>query len=78
MGYTIIMENYQRFFRVYNLNFSVGSLGSMITIQTIFDLVPLCWKHVTCYGSHNVPYADFQMLKVVDLNLVDNVLHITP
>jgi hypothetical protein len=25
-----------------------------------------------------VPYAGFQLLKVVDLNLVENVHHITP
>jgi hypothetical protein len=43
----------------------------------IFDLVPRCLKHVSCYRSHSVPYASFQMLKVVDLNLVPNVLDIT-
>jgi hypothetical protein len=35
-------------------------------------------KHVWCYRSHSIPYAGFQVLKVVVLNLVDNVLHITP
>jgi hypothetical protein len=31
-----------------------------------------------CYRSHSFPYAGFQVLNVVDLNLVDNVLHINP
>jgi hypothetical protein len=47
-------------------------------IQTIFDLVPRCLKHVWCYRSHSLPLAGFQMLKVVAYNLIDNVLHITP
>jgi hypothetical protein len=33
---------------------------------------------VWCYRSHSIPYVDFQALKVVYLNLVDNVLHMTP
>jgi hypothetical protein len=61
----------------YSVNFNVGFLGDTTNIQTIFDLVPHCLKHVWCY-SQNVPYAGFQVLKVVDLILVDNVLHITP
>jgi hypothetical protein len=45
----------------------------MKNIQTIFDLVPHCMKHVWCYRSHSVPYAGFQVLKIVDINLVENV-----
>jgi hypothetical protein len=45
--------------------------------MSIFDLVPGCLKHVRCYQRHSVTYAGFQVLKVVDLILVDNVLHIT-
>jgi hypothetical protein len=30
----------------FSVNFSVGSLGGMTNIQTIFDLVPRCLKHV--------------------------------
>jgi hypothetical protein len=33
--------------------------------------------HVWFYREHSVPYAGFQVLKVVDLDLVDYVLHIT-
>jgi hypothetical protein len=29
------------------------------------------------YHSHSVPYVGFQVLKVTDLNLIGNVLHIT-
>ena len=47
----------------------MGSLDGTTNIQTI--------QHVWCYHSHSVPYAGFQVLKVVDLNLVENVLHIT-
>jgi hypothetical protein len=50
----------------------------MTNIQMIFDLIPRCLKNVWYYSSYGVPYAGFQVLKVVDLNLVDNVLHITP
>jgi hypothetical protein len=56
----------------------VGSLGGTTNNQTMFDLVPLCLKHVYCYRSYNVPYAGFEVLKVIDLNLVDTVLHISP
>jgi hypothetical protein len=35
-------------------------------------------KYIWCYRSHRVPYAGFQALKVADLNLVENFLHITP
>jgi hypothetical protein len=44
--------------------------------QAILQLVPRCLKHVWCYRNHSVPYEE--LLKVVDFNLVDNVLHITP
>jgi hypothetical protein len=50
----------------------------MKNIQILFDLVPHCLKHVWCYCSHSIPCVGFQVLKVIDLNLVDNVLHITP
>jgi hypothetical protein len=77
MGYTIKNGNYQSFseYISFSINFNVGSLGGTKSIRTIFDLVPRCLKHVWCYRSHSVPYAS---LKVVHLNLVDNVLHITP
>jgi hypothetical protein len=58
------------------IHFNVGSLVGTI-IQTIFDLVPRCLKRVWYYRSHSVPYAGFQVLEVVDRNLIDNVLHIT-
>jgi hypothetical protein len=61
----------------FSVNFSVGSLNGTTNIQTIFDLVTRCLKHVWCYHSHSVPYVGFQLLKVVDLNLVDNTIHIT-
>jgi hypothetical protein len=80
MGYTITKGNYQSFseYITFLINFNVGSLGGPINIQTIFDVVPCCFKHVWCYRSHSVPYAGFQALKVIDLILVDNVVHITP
>jgi hypothetical protein len=56
----------------FSINLSVGFLGGMSNIQaiqTIFDLFPHCLKHVWCYHSHIVPYAGFQVLKVVDINL---------
>jgi hypothetical protein len=56
----------------------VGILGGTTIIQTIFDLVPRCLKHVWCYRIHSVLYAGVHVLKAVDLNLADNVLHITP
>jgi hypothetical protein len=49
----------------------------MPSIQTIFDLVPRRLKHVWRCRSHSVPYAGFQVLKVVDVNLTDNILQIT-
>jgi hypothetical protein len=71
-------ENYQSFseYVTFLVSFSVGSLGTRI--QTIFDLVPRCLKQFLCYRSHSVPYAGFQVLEVVDVNLVDSILHITP
>jgi hypothetical protein len=59
----------------------VGSLGGMTNIQTIFDLVPTLLEAclvLWCYCSQSIPYAGFQVLKVVDLNLVDNILQIAP
>jgi hypothetical protein len=64
MGYTIAKGNYQSFFWVYNF-------------LNKFQF-PRCLMHVWCYRSHNVLHAGFRALKVVDLNLVDNVLQITP
>jgi hypothetical protein len=60
----------------FSINLNVGLLGGTANIQTIFDLVLRCLKHVRCYRSYNLPYAAFQVLKAVDLNLVNNVLHI--
>jgi hypothetical protein len=60
------------------MNFSVGCLGGTTNIRTIFYHVQRRLKHIWCYRSHSVLYAGFQVSKVVDLNLVDNVLHITP
>jgi hypothetical protein len=80
MGYTITKGKLSKFFSEYitfSINFNVGSLGDTTNIQTIFDLIPRCLKHVWYYCSQNVPYAGSQVLKVVDLNVVDNVLHIT-
>jgi hypothetical protein len=51
-------------------------VGGTINIRTIYDLVPLCVKHVSRYRSHSVPCAGFEALKVIDLKLVDNFLHI--
>jgi hypothetical protein len=62
----------------FSVNFNVGFLGGTTNIKTIFDHVPHFLKYVWCYHSHSVPYVGFQVLKVVDLNLVDNVLQITP
>jgi hypothetical protein len=61
----------------FSINFNVGSLGGTTNIKMILYLIPRCLKHAWCYHSHRVPYAGFQVLNVVDLNLADNVLHIT-
>jgi hypothetical protein len=61
----------------FSINFNVGYLGGTINNQTILDVVPRCLKHAWCYRSHSFPYAAFKVLKVVDLNLIEHVLHIT-
>jgi hypothetical protein len=80
MGYTITKGKYQSFseYTTFSINYNVGSLDDKTNIQTILDLVPRCLKHVWCYLSHSIHYAGFQVLTVVDLNVVDNVLHIIP
>jgi hypothetical protein len=72
-------RNYQNFFEyvTFSVNFSLGCLDCTTNIQTIFNLVPGCLKHVWCYRSLCIPYVGFQVLQVVDLNLIDSVLHIT-
>jgi hypothetical protein len=76
MDYTVTNGNYNSSeYVIFSINFYVGSLGETPNIQMIFEIVPRCLKHVWCYRSHSVPYAVFQVLKVVDLNLIDNVLH---
>jgi hypothetical protein len=72
MGCTTTKGNYQSFsaYITFSINFYGGSLDGTTNIQTI--------QHVWCYHSHNVPYTGLQVLKVADLNLVDNVLRITP
>jgi hypothetical protein len=79
MNYTITREPIEVFseYITFSVNFNEGALGGMTNIRTIFDLVPRYLRHVWCYCSHNVPYAGFQMLKGIDLNLVDNAVHIT-
>jgi hypothetical protein len=62
----------------FSINFNVGSLGCMTNIQRLFELVPRVAKTDWCYCSHSVPYAGLQVLKIVDLNPLDNVLHMTP
>jgi hypothetical protein len=57
----------------FSINFNVGSLGGMTNIQMIFDLIPRCLKHVWCYRGHSVSYVGFQVLKAIDINLVENV-----
>jgi hypothetical protein len=49
----------------------------LVTVQISNDILPrsTLLKHSWCY---RVSYAGFQVLKDVDLNLVDNVLYITP
>jgi hypothetical protein len=73
-------KKYQRFseYTSFTINFNVYSPGGRTNIQAIFDLVPRCLKHVWRCRSHSDPCAGFQVLKVVDLNLVDNALHIIP
>jgi uncharacterized membrane protein len=71
MGYIITKGNYRSFseYIIFSIHFNVSFLDITTNIQMIFDLVPSCLKYVWCYRSHSVPYASFQMLKVVDLNL---------
>jgi hypothetical protein len=78
MCYTITEGNYQSIFWVYNFlnKFQCGLFGGMTNTQTIFNLIPHCLKHDWCYCSHSVPYVGFQLLKVIDLNLVDNVVFV--
>jgi hypothetical protein len=80
MGISLQRESIKVFseYITFSINLNVGFFGGTTNIQTIFDLVPRCLKHVWCYRSSSDPYAGFQVLKVVDLNLLDNVLHITP
>jgi hypothetical protein len=78
---TPLQRKLSEFFSEYitfSINFNVGFLGGMANIQTILYLTPRSLKHVGCYHSHSIPYAGFHVLKVIDLNLVDGVLHITP
>jgi hypothetical protein len=51
--------------------------GGTRNIQAVFDLCPQVLKNVVGYRSHCVPYAGFQLLKVVAFDLVDNVIHLT-
>lgn len=46
-------------------------------MQAVFDLCPQVLKHVVGDRSHSVPYAGFQLLKVVVVDLVDEVIHLT-
>jgi hypothetical protein len=80
MDYTITKETINVFSQYITslVNFNMGFLGGTTNIQMIFDLVPRCLKHVWCYRSHIDPYEGFQVLNVVDINLVNNVLHTTP
>jgi hypothetical protein len=48
--------------------------GGMTNIQLIFDLVPHCLS----IFDVTIATVGFQVLKVIDLKLVDSVLHITP
>ena len=45
--------------------------GGMANIETIFDIVPSSLKHVWCNHCKSFPYSVLQVLKTVDLNLVD-------
>jgi hypothetical protein len=56
----------------------VGTPSGTTNIQIILDLCPCVLKHVVGCRYHRVPYAGFQLLKVVVIDLVDEVLHITP
>jgi hypothetical protein len=62
----------------FSVNSNVDALGGTTNFQTIFDFVPRCLKQVGCYRTQSVSYAGFQVLKIVDLNPVNNVLHIIP
>jgi hypothetical protein len=62
----------------FSINTNVGFLDGTTIIQMIFNLVLRYLKYFRCYRSHSDPYVGFQVLKVVDLNPLDNVLHITP
>jgi hypothetical protein len=35
-------------------------------------------KHIWCCHSHSIPYTGLQVLQVIDPDLVDNTLNITP
>jgi hypothetical protein len=73
MGYTITKENYPSLSKFLCwLPWWHDKYPDDIRPRSM--LLEACW----CYHSHIVPYAGFQVLKIVDLNLVDNVLHITP
>jgi hypothetical protein len=65
-------------YKTFSLNFIVGSLGDMTNIQTIWDIIPCCLKHVWCYHSHSIPCAGYQVLKVIDLNKALSKSSLTP
>ena len=83
MVFTFTKGNYESFFllSIYLIpliNLNMGSLGGTANIEMIFNLVKSSLKHVWCNHCKSVPYAVLLVLKTVDLNLVDYVLHITP
>lgn len=57
--------------------FSAGTTGGTRSIQAVFDLCPQVLNHVMSYRSYSVPYAGFQLLKVVVFDLVEEVIHLT-
>ena len=62
----------------YFKNFHVANPDGTTNIQTIFDLCPRVLKHVVGYCSHSIACANFQLLKIVVFDQVDDVLHTTP
>ena len=55
------------------LHFNLEIRGCMTNIQMIFESYVYVLKHIVDYHSHSVPYACFQVLKIVVYDLVDGV-----
>lgn len=63
---------------IVSITLNLGFCGGTTNSRTICNFIASCFKHVLCHRSHIVIYFSFDMLNVMEFDLVYDIVYIIP